>query len=480
MRAFFERLAWRAATDGASAALVAPNRTLSYAALADEVLVRAGGAKRLPGRVGLLFASRQEYVLADLALSFAGKELVPLPDFFSDAQLGHVIETSGLSAVVTDDASVERCRRLGLSVHALENSEDALGSPVDGSARIIFTSGTTGAPKGVRLAEKQLLASVTSLAIATGADATDRYLSILPQSLLLEQVAGIYLPLFVGASIYLPAPPAVSPGQHIKVAAEELEATATVLVPELLAAWVKELRAVDRRAPRSLRVIAVGGAPVSLQLSAAAWTQGLPVYEGYGLSECCSVVSLNRPDTRRSGTVGRPLPDIQVTIENGEIVVRGPTVMSGYLGDLPVSGVWRTGDLGTFDADGYLRVTGRKDNVIVTAAGRNVSPEWIEEALTSDARIKFCVVVPHAQSLAALIVTEGHPSACKPDELKAALISASQALPPYARPQSYVVISEQELFDRDLLSANRRPRRDAIAELISKRSLALDFEQVSA
>ena len=251
--------------------------------------------------------------------------------------------------------------------------------------------------------------------------ATDRYLSVLPQSLLLEQIAGIYLPLAVGASIYLPAASAASPGQHIRLAAEESEATATVLVPELLAAWVKELTAVGRQAPASLRVIAVGGAPVSPQLAAAAWRQGLPVYEGYGLSECCSVVSLNRPDARRAGTVGRPLAGLQVTIEDGEIVVGGPTVMSGYLGDVPVSGVWRTGDLGTFDADGFLRVSGRKDNIIVTAEGRNVSPEWVEEALTADPRIPFCVVVPHAQALAALVVAAEPSLTGRPGELAAAI-----------------------------------------------------------
>jgi long-subunit acyl-CoA synthetase (AMP-forming) len=445
--------------------------------LANQVFARAASAKRMPERVGLLFTSRKEYLLADLSLSFAGKEIVPLPDFFSDAQLAHIIGVTGLSTVVTDDVSIDRATRLGLRVHRLAESEPAIDSPSDSSARIIFTSGTTGEPKGVRLAAKQLLASVTGLATATDAGATDRYLSILPQSLLLEQVSGIYLPLTVGASIYLPTAPAASPGRQIRLATEESGATATVLVPDLLAAWVKELAATGRPAPASLRLVAVGGAFVRPQLVASAWAQGLPVYEGYGLSECCSVVSLNRPTARRAGTVGRPLPGIQVSIENGEIVIGGPTVMSGYLGDAPVSGVWRTGDLGAFDAEGFLHVSGRKDNVIVTEAGRNVSPEWVEEVLTSDPRIRFCVVVPCAQTLGALVVAD-EPLAGSPNELKAALTSAAQALPSYARPQRYLPISEQELFDRQLFTGNRRPRRDAIAKLLSKHAVALEFEQV--
>ena len=478
MREFFEQLAGRAAKAGASVALVTGDGVLSYAALAEEVLARAGAAEHLPEMVGLLFTNRKEYILADLALSFAGKELVPLPDFFSDAQLEHIIRTTGLSDVVTDAASVARAESLGLNRHILSGSRRKSGHPGH-SGRIIFTSGTSGTPKGVRLSGRQLLASVAGLAEAMHGVATDRYLSVLPQSLLLEQIAGIYLPLAVGASICLQTASSASPGQHIRVAAEEAEATATVLVPALLAAWLKELMAVGRQAPASLRVIAVGGAPVSPQLAAAAWRQGLPVYEGYGLSECCSVVALNRPDARRAGTVGRPLAGLQVTIEDGEIIVGGPTVMSGYLGDVPVSGVWRTGDVGTLDADGFLRVSGRKDCIIVTAEGRNVSPEWVEEALTADPRIPFCVVVPHAQALAALVVAAEPLLTGRPGELAAAIASAAQALPSYARPRSYLAISEQELFDQQLLTANRRPRRAAIAGLMSTRAIALDPEWVA-
>ena len=86
-----------------------------------------------------------------------------------------------------------------------------------------------------------------------------------------------------------------------------------------------------QRAPESLRFVAVGGAPLSRTFADAAWEQGLSVYEGYGLSECSSVVALNRPEDRRPGTVGKPLPNVHLTIENDEIVVRGPTVMDGYV-----------------------------------------------------------------------------------------------------------------------------------------------------
>ena len=106
-------------------------------------------------------------------------------------------------------------------------------------------------------------------------------------------------------------------------------------------------------------------------------------------------MALNTPGVRRAGAVGKPLPNVQLTLENGEIVVNGPTLMDGYIGETPRQGPWHTGDLGRFDEDGFLWVSGRKDNVIVTAAGRNISPEWVEEQLTADTRIKRCVVVEH-------------------------------------------------------------------------------------
>ena len=249
-----------------------------------------------------------------------------------------------------------------------------------------------------------MLTSVAALAEASRASAADRYLSVLPNSLLLEQIAGTYLPLSVGAAIHLPAVMAASPGGQLTIAAEQARATAMVLVPELLAAWVKELQARGKPGPDFLRFIAVGGAPVRHAWLRQRGRQGLPVYEGYGLSECCSVVSVNRPDARRAGTVGRPLSDVHVAIDEGEIAVRGPTVMRGYVGEPQISGLWHTGDLGHFDPDGFLIVTGRKDNVIVTAAGRNINPEWVEDVIAADNRVGRCVVVAYERELVALII----------------------------------------------------------------------------
>jgi long-subunit acyl-CoA synthetase (AMP-forming) len=324
----------------------------------------------------------------------------------------------------------------------------------------------------VQLTSRQLNASITALAEVSQADTSDRYLSLLPHALLLEQIAGMYLPLAIGASIHVyPQPLAATPGGHITIAAEQSRATATVLVPELLGAWLTELQVHNRIAPAALRFIAVGGAPVAAPLAAAAWQRGLPVYEGYGLSECCSVVTVNRPQSRRAGTVGKPLPGIKVDIDEGEIVVSGPTVMSGYVEGPKLAGEWCTGDLGHFDDDGFLVVTGRKDNVVVTAAGRNVSPEWIEQALTADPRIGRCVVVGHHGELVVLLIPRDAALCQDAAALDELVTQAIRGLPDYAKPRRHLALSEQDFKQLDLMTATARPRRREIAQYVAGRGI---------
>ncbi len=152
-----------------------------------------------------------------------------------------------------------------------------------------------------------------------------------------------------------------------------------------------------------------------------------------------------------------------MTIDNGEIVVSGPTVMRGYIGEPLLSGPWRTGDLGDFDADGFLRVSGRKDNIIVTAAGRNVSLEWIEEVIAADSRIKRCVVVAHERELAALVIPENSSLCSDHPAMHELMIVAARELPDYAKPRRYLAICDQEFQRLDLLTPNHRPRRAAIS-----------------
>lgn len=465
MHEFFAALRGHAAEMPERVALVAPETTLTWRELAERAGRAARWAECLPRRVGLLCGKSVDGFVADVALAFAGRETVPLPDFFAAGQLAHIVDAAGLDCVVADPASLARAGDLGVSAVALEAAAEPLASPRAGARRIIFTSGTTGAPKGVRLGPRQIGASAAALVAAIGAGPADRYLSLLPPSLLLEQIAGIYAPLLAGAAVHLAAPGA----GRLDDAAMRAGATVTVLVPELLAAWVREREESVRPAAASLRFVAVGGAPVPPALADKAWRLGLPVHEGYGLSECGSVVALNRPGERVAGTVGRPLEGVAVTIEAGEVVVAAPTVMDGYLGAADTPPSWRTGDLGALDAAGRLTIAGRKDNVLVTGAGRNVSPEWIESLIGAGPGIGRCVLTLREGALVAVLTPApgADPALFAAPRLGDRVARLCAAAPDYARPRAYLLLEEEELRRHGLLTANGWPRRTALGALLA-------------
>jgi long-subunit acyl-CoA synthetase (AMP-forming) len=175
-------------------------------------------------------------------------------------------------------------------------------------------------------------------------------------------------------------------------------------------------------------------------------------------------VSVNRPGKRKPGTVGQPLPGLHVEIDDGEIVVDGPTVMAGYQNRGPAQRPWRTGDLGRLDGDGFLTIAGRKDNLIVTSYGRNVSPEWVESLLLGDERIAACAVLGHGEPhLRALIIPSAAGVAWFSRAPRAhvllGLAAACREAPSYAVPRDYVAVDRAEAVRSNLLTPNGRFRR---------------------
>lgn len=448
-----------------------PREKLTWRQLARRVAGAAGAALALPDTIGLLAANGLDWVVTDLAAIAAGRTLVPLPAMFSDSQLRHIVRAAGIGLVLADSASLPRARRLAPAVAPIVATEgDVIPGGARRARRVIFTSGSSGAPKGVRLGDGQLNAMVKALAAATGVGCGDRYLSLLPLAMLLEELCAIHVPVLVGGRCDIEPAIAVSvAGGNLGAIADAVERhrpTITVLVPELLRAWVAALLRSGRQAPETLRYVAVGGAPVPASLAAAAWTLGIPVHEGYGLSECASVVALNRAGERAPGTVGTPIDGVEVAIEEGEIVVRGPTVMDGYLGGPTAEGAWRTGDLGHFDAGGRLVVDGRRDNLLVTAIGRNVQAEWVETALTGDPRIALATVIGHgARHLTAIVVAAPGAEAAFADPEGAHHIvrAACGDLPAYAVPGAVIVTDLAALSAANLLTPAGRPDRSALA-----------------
>jgi acyl-CoA synthetase (AMP-forming)/AMP-acid ligase II len=288
---------------------------------------------------------------------------------------------------------------------------------------------------------------------------------VLPLALLLENVAGVYAPLLRGATIHLPSLATLGwrgmggfDAAALHRAQERAHAHSMILVPELLKAWTQHLAAGGGRAPEDLVYAAVGGARVDAELLRRARALGLPAHQGYGLTECGSVVSLNRPGDD-GDDVGRPLDHVHVRIEAGEVHVAGRAFL-GYL-DAPKAGEFATGDLGEFAANGHLRLSGRRKNVIVTGYGRNVSPEWVEAALLAEPAVAQAFVAGEGRpQLCALLVPAAAADAAA---LAEAVMRANRGLPDYARVGGWVAVPP--FTPRDgLATGNGRPVRARILD----------------
>jgi len=243
-------------------------------------------------------------------------------------------------------------------------------------------------------------------------------------------------------------------------------------VPELLSAIVTAAES-GWQPPTSLVFIAVGGARVAPWLIDAAHRHGLPVYEGYGLSECSSVVCLNTPRAAQVGSVGRPLPHLQLSIQAGEIVVSGSSFL-GYAND-PESwqqGELATGDLGSIDNHGFVSVEGRSGNRFCSSFGRNISPEWVESELLAGPVLAQAVVVGDGQPWCAALLYPQREETSE-DEITAWVDTVNQRLPDYARIGRWHRLAELMTQHNQLATANGRPRRHAVQERLAVEIAAL-------
>lgn len=461
-------------------ALVDGARAVTYRALPGLLRheidwLHAGGAERH----ALLAANGVPWAIADLALHTGRSFTVPLPGSFTRAQMSHALEDAGIDAVLTDEPSHATSLLAGWhydgrapasGLHRYRRLLDASLRPVapPGTCKVTYTSGSTSNPKGVCLAAATLDAIAASLADATASLPVTRHLCVLPLATLLENVGGLYAPLLRGATCILPAQSETGMSYGGLDAVRLLATLAReqphslILVPELLQVIVT---AAERgwRCPASLQFVAVGGAKVALDLLGRAAAVGLPVYEGYGLSECASVVCLNTPAARRPGTVGRPLPHVRVRVDAaGEVHVAG-NAMLGYLGEPARARIDEvaTGDIGAFDADGFLQLQGRSGNRFITSFGRNVSPEWIESEVSQ--RLGSRPVLACGEARPHVVLLVGAAGDELPDAaVQAAIDGANAALPDYAQVRRWARAPQPFSFADGTLTANGRLRRPEI------------------
>lgn len=455
-------------------ALQSTAQQLSYAQLQQRIAehaayLQASGCKRL----AIWQDNRISWVLWQLAAMQQQIVVIPIATFFSPAQVENLLEATAPDLIICDCEQTQLTEPYQPEINPFGKARcyrrkgpDPLDEEVfTDTALVTFTSGSTGTPKGVKISSSLIDEVCFSLCAVMQPLAISQHHCLLPLAVMLENIAGVFLPLCAGETVVLAASAETglsgSSGiDHQRFIHYLIQANpqSLILTPELLKLL---MLARQQGVPLTqLKFVAVGGAKVSAQLIEQAHSLGLPVYEGYGLSECGSVVSLNLPGATRPGSVGKPLPHAGVTIsEQGEILIRGPQ-MQGYLQQASSPVVYyASGDLGYLDADGYLHITGRKKNVQINSFGRNISPEWIESEINAlPAVVRTVILVDELPALVALLQPLPQSTA---EQVTEQLQQLNSQLPDYARIQHWIGITPEAIAKADLLTGNGRLRRQA-------------------
>jgi long-subunit acyl-CoA synthetase (AMP-forming) len=453
----------------AQTAVIHNEKSYTYAQLIEDVKDLANWfIERSIKSVCINLSNSYEWIVADLACQEAGVVCTPVPQFFSAQQIKHLIEQTLPDVTFTNALNecdrIETVSNIGLKAHFHYSAQTA-AVPLN-TAKITFTSGSTGQPKGVCLSIENQLRVAKSLVEVIGVQQA-KHLVLLPFATLLENIAGIYAPLLSNGQVIIPSDEQkgfsgsrlVDLNSLLSCISQHSPST-MILVPELLQVLVIACKN-GWKAPSSLSFIAVGGAKVDASLIEAARQYDLPVFQGYGLSECASVVSICTHFNEPSGSVGKALPHTKITEVDGELIVSGNSFL-GYLGE-PDS--WypksvNTGDMASIKGD-YIFINGRSKNLIINSFGRNISPEWVESKLSVTGLFMQNMVVGDAKPyLCGLLV----PAATNitNQNIEDAIVSVNRDLPDYAKVMTYVVLPSAFTLANGFLTENGKLRRSVI------------------
>ena len=430
-------------------------------------------------KIAIFSENRPEWVVSDLAIMSVGAITVPLhttfspkavctvlnhsqakilivsnSDFLNRALLGQkqlkhlkkiiVIDKLASAQTETFSGKVFSYRAL-LSLRINDNYEKVFLDP-DGVCSIIYTSGTTGLPKGVLLTHRNFLSNVESVNEIIPVKENDVFLSFLPVSHVLERMAGYYMPLSFGACIAY-----AENIKQLSVNLKEVRPTILISVPRIFdkfhdVVWDKINKSspfkknifkwalkqkkqsaryklaeflvfnkIKKQMGGRLRLAISGGASLNEKIGRFFSKMGITILEGYGLTETSPVISANRENDFKFGTVGKIVPGVKVKIaESKEILVKGPNVTQGYYKNpretknvFTRDGWFCTGDMGFIDKQGYLTVIGRAKEMIVTSGGKNIWPEAVENILNDDKFVSQSIVIGNGRKfISALIVPD--------------------------------------------------------------------------
>jgi long-chain acyl-CoA synthetase len=356
--------------------------------------------------VGIFLPACAPFVASFYGTLLARKAVVPINFLLGDREIAHVIADSGIDTILTAPPLSARLKDAKVNIIDLSElakmvpppltERPALPTPApDELAVLMYTSGTSGLPKGVQLTYQNLQSDLDESIKYARLETDHRFLGIIPLFHAFGMIAMMLAPIQLRARVYYIA--RFSPVAALN-AIREHKISIMFGVPSMFAA-ISHLKNASAEDFKSIYAIITGGEPLPPSLRQKfAERFNVPLLEGYGLTETSPVVSLNIPQVNRVGSVGKPLPSVQIKItddngnalpvgEIGEIWIKGPMVMKGYY-QLPevtaevitADGYFKSGDLGNFDADGFLYITGRKKDLIIIA-GEKVFPREVEDVL---------------------------------------------------------------------------------------------------
>jgi long-chain acyl-CoA synthetase len=496
-------------------------------------------------RAAIIMTNQSKWLISAYAIFFCGGVLVPLDYKLTPDEQWQLLAHSDASVLITEypiwrqlAASATRSAAIGLkTIYVTEAPadgdlsgalrwEDALSNPAapvfvphtrKDIATIVYSSGTGGRPKGCMMLHENYLEQCVALTSLYPFAPGFRYLSILPTNHAIDFMVGFFGPFICGATVvHLRT---LRP-EFVREAFAKYKITYVSLVPLVLKNLQKGLqarfdalpsgkhkvfnalvainKALTKSHPRlglsrlllkqvhsgfggELRAIIVGGAFTEPQTLQFFYDLGIPVANGYGLTEAGTAITVNDLHPFRADTVGKPLPGMEVRVVDptadgiGEIYVRSKTIMSGYLNEPEltaetiVEGWLKTGDLGRFDGTGHLQLFGRKKNMIVTEEGKNIYPEDIETVFDNLAVKEFCVfaanyIWPQRSMVGEQLVLVIHlePNQTLTEELRKTISSLNSRLLNYKRIHGIVAFDED--FPR---TASLKIKRNVLAERLA-------------
>ena len=551
-----------------------------------KALAESGAQKGKP--ICLLSKNCPEWVIADLGIMLAEGVTVPIQTEFHSASIAHILSQTRASTLILESdflikilfikeqlkylkriivfqpARIREVLDNGNSVpveHDFSRLSKEYGLTIQGfpemllegrdssfelykrsfgcddPASIVYTSGTTGMPKGVVLTHRNFISNIQDVQNYVPIFQKDVFLSLLPFSHVFERTSGCFIPLTCGATIYFADGPKML-AQNFK----EVKPTVFIGVPRIYEKFYEAIqermengffvrkwfflkafhylrnnhdlernfmvayrtpfkrKIIDALVSRKiraafggrLRIAIVGGAKLSKNISRFFHIFGVNLIEGYGLSETSPIICCNRFDNAKLGTVGLPLRSVSVALaKDGEILAKGPNVMKGYYQDegktreaFDSDGWFKTGDIGRFDSSGFLSITGRKKEIIVTSGGKNVFPNAIEQALAARSQLiaqaavfgegkKFisAVIVPNMPLLSRIAASRKIPRAV-PHTLLASpsiralfeeeIAHALQNFADYEQVKKFILVDDPFTVENDLLTPTLKLKRKNI------------------